>query len=256
MNSIQSSTIDRAGDRSGERGETPAKIHRLAKKKHIRHDAEPGLHPGSSQLVRRSLDWFGRLYSKLFYKAEAYGLENIPTDGSVLVLAKHQRVDDIPLGLANALFRRRWNVWCVMKDSLAHPIFFNYFLKCGGIPLNRDEPRKSKKHLLHGRKVLHQGNMLVIFPEQTTVPYAMGRGRAGAFRFVAGKPEKPLPVLCLGMEYQPRGWFRRTKYVVRAGELKHFTADHDPEQFLHECMHEIASLTNLTYPFEKGEPSV
>lgn len=53
-----------------------------------------------------------------------------------------------------------------------------------------------------------------------------------------------------------RGWFRRTKYVVRAGELKHFTADHDPEQFLHECMHEIASLTNLTYPFEKGEPSI
>jgi 1-acyl-sn-glycerol-3-phosphate acyltransferase len=256
MNSIQSSTIDDQRKHLKQNEKKSLRIHRFAKKKQIRQGAEPGLHPGASQLVRRSLDYFSRLYSKLFYRVEAYGLENIPTDGSVLVLAKHQRISDIPLGLASALFRRRWNVWCVMKDSLAKPVFFNYFLKCGGIPLNRDEPRKSRRHLLHGRKILHQGNLLVIFPEQTTVPYAMGRGGSGAFRFVAGKPEKPLPVLCLGLQYEPRGWFRRTRFVIRAGEVSYFTADHDPEEFLHERMHEIARLSNLTYPFQKAESSI
>lgn len=214
---------------------------------------EPGLHPGSSQLVRRILDMFGRFYSRLLYKTEVFGIENIPADGSVLVLAKHQRIDDIPLTLSRALFRRRWNVWCVMKDALAKPIFFNFFLKCGGIPLNRNEPRKSKQHLLHARKMLYSGNMMAIFPEQTTVPYAMGKGRSGAFRFIAGKPKEPLPVLCLGLEYQKVGFLRRTKFTIRAGELKHFTAEQDADQFLHECMVEIARLTNLVYPFSSKE---
>ncbi|PJZ55257.1 lysophospholipid acyltransferase family protein [Leptospira adleri] len=212
-------------------------------------DAEPGLHPGSSHLVRRILDWFGRFYGSLFYKAEVQGLHNVPKEGTVLVLAKHQRNDDIPLGLSKALYKVRWSIWAVMKDSMAAPIFFDFFLKCGGIPLNRLEPRKSKKDLLFARKVLYNGNMLVIFPEQTTVPYKMGRGRAGAFRFIVGKPESPLPVLCLGLDYQPRGFLRRTKLTIRIGELKHLHPNQDPEEFLHERMHDIASLTNLTYPF-------
>ncbi|XDD51611.1 lysophospholipid acyltransferase family protein [Leptospira sp. WS92.C1] len=219
-------------------------------KRYKASDAEPGLHPGSSYRVRRTLDWFGRAYGSLFYKTEVHGLHNVPKDGTVLVLVKHQRNDDIPLGLSKALYKIRWSIWAVMKDSMASPIFFDFFLKCGGIPLNRLEPRKSKKDLLFARKVLYNGNMLVIFPEQTTVPYKMGRGRPGAFRFIVGKPESPLPVLCLGLEYEPRGFLRRTKLTVRIGELKYLHPKQDPEEFLHDCMHEIARLTNLTYPFE------
>ncbi|EPG67203.1 lysophospholipid acyltransferase family protein [Leptospira wolffii] len=211
---------------------------------------EKKTHPGSSKWARKALRWFGRIYGSLFYKTEAHGLENVPTEGTVLVLCKHQRNDDIPLGLAKALYHRRMDIWAIMKDSLASPMFFNFFLKCGGIPLNRTEPRKSKDDLLFAQKVLFQGNMLVIFPEQTTVPYKMGKGRPGGFRFIVGKLESPLPILCLGLDYKPRGFLRRTSLVVRAGELKYLQPDQDPEEFMHECMHEIARLTNMEYPFE------
>ncbi|EMG00208.1 acyltransferase [Leptospira borgpetersenii str. 200701203] len=211
---------------------------------------EPGIHPGSSLRARKILRWFGRIYGSLFYKTDVSGLENVPKEGTVLVLVKHQRNDDIPVGLAKGLYKARWDIWAIMKDSMAAPMFFNFFLKCGGIPLNRLEPRKSKRDLLFARKVLYNGNMLVIFPEQTTIPYKMGRGKPGAFRFIVGKPETPLPVLCLGLDYQPRGFLRRTKLSIRIGELKYLNPNENPEEFLHERMHEIASLTNLTYPFE------
>nr|WP_243393281.1 lysophospholipid acyltransferase family protein [Leptospira perolatii] len=209
------------------------------------------LHPGSSNRVRRTIDAFGRIYSALFYKVEVHGLENIPKDGEVLLLAKHARNDDIPIGLSHALFRRRWNCWGVMKDSLARPRYLDFFLKCGGIPLNRDEPSKSKKHLLFAREVLYRGNLMVIFPEQTTVPYEMGEGKSGAFRFIVGKPKKPLPVSLLGFEYEPRGRFRRTKITLRVGETRELHPGQDPEEFLHECMHELARLSGLVYPFER-----
>ncbi|ALO25908.1 acyltransferase [Leptospira borgpetersenii serovar Castellonis str. 200801910] len=226
------------------------KQNRIAKKQDVSGDVEPGIHPGSSLRARKILRWFGRIYGSLFYKTDVSGLENAPKEGTVLVLVKHQRNDDIPVGLAKGLYKARWDIWAIMKDSMAAPMFFNFFLKCGGIPLNRLEPRKSKRDLLFARKVLYNGNMLVIFPEQTTIPYKMGRGKPGAFRFIVGKPETPLPVLCLGLDYQPRGFLRRTKLSIRIGELKYLNPNENPEEFLHERMHEIASLTNLTYPFE------
>ncbi len=221
-----------------------------SKRNNNKSNNEPKSHPGSSELARRALRWFGRIYGSLFYKTEVYGMENVPQTGTVLLLAKHQRNDDIPLGLAKALYYRRMDIWAMMKESLAAPIFLNFFLKCGGIPLNRTEPRKSKNDLLFAKKVLFEGNMLVIFPEQTTVPYKMGRGRPGGFRFIVGKLESPLPVLCLGLDYKPNGFLRRTSLIVRAGELKHLQPGQDPEEFMHDCMLEIASLTNMKYPFE------
>ncbi|EMP82957.1 acyltransferase [Leptospira santarosai str. CBC1531] len=219
-------------------------------KKQDPSDTEPEIHPGSSLRARKILRWFGRIYGSLFYKTDVTGLENVPKEGTVLVLVKHQRNDDIPVGLAKGLYKARWDIWAIMKDSMAAPIFFDFFLKCGGIPLNRLEPRKSKRDLLFARKVLYNGNMLVIFPEQTTIPYKMGRGKPGAFRFIVGKPETPLPVLCLGLDYRPRGFLRRTKLSIRIGKLKYLNPNENPEEFLHECMHEIAKLTNLVYPFE------
>lgn len=212
-------------------------------------EKEPGLHPGSTGWARRLVNGFGKLYGTLFYSVETYGLEKLPVEGSVLILVKHQRNDDIPVGLAKGLYKIRYTVWAIMKDSLAAPHYLGFFLRCGGIPLNRTDPKKSKKQLLYARKVLNLGNALVIFPEQTTVPYKMGRGRVGGFRFIVGKPKDPLNVICLGMEYVPRKW-GRTKLVMRMGDPRSYHGKMDPEAFMHDCMLEIARLSNLEYPYK------
>ena len=143
------------------------------------------------------------------------------------------------------------NAWCIIKDSLTSPYFFGFFLKIGGIPVDRKNPEKSKEQLLYARKVLHEGNALVIFPEQSRHMGKMGRGKSPGFRFITGKPSEPIDILCVGMEYS-KGLFRR-KLIIRFGEIKKYSKSDNPETFLHECMLEIAKLSNLEYKFPKPE---
>ena len=138
-------------------------------------------HPGKSRFNSSLLYLFGNYFMRLFYKIHYEGADRMNKSGPVLLLAKHQRYDDIPLGFAVVHGRCRNDVWCVMKDSLAEWYFFGFFIKCGGIPINRMNPEKSKKFLMLARHVLYDGNAVVMFPEQTRVPAKMGKGRTPVF---------------------------------------------------------------------------
>ena len=138
-------------------------------------------HPGKSRFNSFLLYLFGNYFMRLLYKIHYEGADRMNKKGPVLLLAKHQRYDDIPLGLAVVHGRCRTDVWCVMKDSLAKWYFFGFFIKCGGIPINRKNPEKSKKFLMLARHVLYDGNVVAMFPEQTYVPAKMGKGRTPRF---------------------------------------------------------------------------
>lgn len=185
------------------------------------------------------------------YSISVEGHGNFPESGPLLVLAKHQRIDDIPLGLGglNTACTRR-DHWCVMKDALAAPHFFGFFLKCGGIPINRREAARSKGWLLFARHKLHEGNAVVIFPEQTFFPNKMGKGKVPGFRFVAGRPEHPIPVACLGFSYEKLK-FGRMKVTIRLGKPTMYGPHDDAEHFLHDRMIEMAELSKLHYPHER-----
>jgi len=208
-------------------------------------------HPGKSKFVSIVMFCFSYLYSKIRYKIHLEGTENIVKSGPVLLLAKHQRIDDVILGYNVLYHYARKDLWAVMKDALAAWYFFGFFLRCGGLPINRNNPEKSKEYLLLGRKVLHEGRMVVIFPEQTVFPGRMGRGRTPGFRFVAGRPKEPVSVNVIGFRYKKA--FPRTEVFMRIGKSCQYDIHDDPEDFLHERMHEMAELSLLTYPFKKPE---
>jgi hypothetical protein len=42
------------------------------------------------------------------------------------------------------------------------------------------------------------GNVMVLFPEETTYWQTKGEGQAAGFRFIVGKPNIPLNVVCAG----------------------------------------------------------
>jgi len=191
--------------------------------------------------------FLGKHLLRLFFRIEVEGTANLPETGPLLILAKHQRNEDVPIGLgALCTGTRRRDQWCVMKHSLAAPKYFEFFLKCGGIPINRKDAIRSKGYLLLARHRLHEGNTVVIFPEQTFFPAKMGKGKVPGFRFVAGRPETPVAVSCVGFTYS-KG-FIRTKVVVRIGKPTMFTKHDDAEHFLHDRMLEVADLSGLEYP--------
>lgn len=212
-------------------------------------------HPGKSLWHAEFLRNAARALLPVRYRMRVSGHGNIAEKGPVLVLAKHQRLMDIPLGLMGLVESRPervGDIWTVMKDSLVGGVWGDFLLRCGGIPLNRGNPEKSKYQLLFARERLHEGRVVVIFPEQTFFPWKMGKGRTPGFRFVAGKPVEPIAVHCVGFEYSRSKW-PRVDVQMRIGPASYYSADDNPDHFLHERMEEMAGLSGLKYNFPKPE---
>lgn len=210
-------------------------------------------HPGKSKWVSSILYFVGKYLYAFRFKVHIKFSSDLPLKGPLLILSKHCSNHDMVVGLpAIADHLQRKDAWCIIKDSLIKPYFFGFFLKIGGIPIDRKNPDKSKEQLLFARKTLYDGNLLVIFPEQSRHLGRMGKGKSPGFRFIAGKPQEPIQVLCVGLEYLDG--FPRRKLTITFGNPKTYSKKDDPEIFLHECMLEIAKLSNLEYRYPSPEP--
>jgi 1-acyl-sn-glycerol-3-phosphate acyltransferase len=199
----------------------------------------------------------GSVLLRPFYKVRLEQAEEIVADGPVLMLPKHQSNLDIPLGYSALTKVTGRHAWCLIKSSLARPMFMGFFWKIGGIPVERADPKVSKNLLLFARDVLYRrdlsghkpgpGNVMVLFPEQHRLWRTMGEGKQAGFRFLVGKPEQPL--VCYSVGYEYRSGFPRNELIVRVGPARRFSADTDSALFLHERMIEIAELSGLSYDF-------
>jgi 1-acyl-sn-glycerol-3-phosphate acyltransferase len=207
-------------------------------------------HPGQTWFATLSIYFFGGIFLRLLYKIRVIGGENLPKTGPLLILAKHQRLNDIPIGCAAIFANSKRRAWCIMKDTLDIPYLFGYLLKCGGIPINRKNPEKTKESFTFAKHLLYHGQLICLFPEQTFFPWKMGKAKVPGFRLLAGKPEHPLQIICIGFEYGKERW--RTSVTIRIGKLSHFTKDDTAEIYLHEKMKEIAALSNLEYNYPMG----
>ncbi|MEQ9365824.1 MAG: 1-acyl-sn-glycerol-3-phosphate acyltransferase, partial [Leptospirales bacterium] len=110
-------------------------------------------HPGKRRLPVWLITLAGWTILRFFFRVRVEGLDRISKTGSVLLLPKHQRLMDIPLGFTYVIQAVRPDAWCLMKETLGG--FGGFLLKCGGIPLNRANPEKSKRSLLMARTLLH-----------------------------------------------------------------------------------------------------
>lgn len=206
-------------------------------------------HPGKRMWASWSLGFIGRSVMRLAYRIRILPPPGeIKRTGPVLIVAKHSTEIDIPLGYNAMLQAFGRHAWCVMKASLTRWYYLSFFWKIGGIPLDRNNPEKSKRYLMFAKKKLYEGNMMVLFPEQTTFMKIMGEGKIPGFRFIAGKPAEPL--VCYPVGFQYKKGFLRTNVTIEFGEAMLFTKQDDPAVFLHQIMIEVARLSHLEYPFE------
>ncbi len=213
-------------------------------------------HPGKTSRASAMLAFIGTKLMKLFYNIRIELPEAVPENGPLLIISKHSTERDIPLGYAAMQDHLGRKGWCIMKSSLARRRYMGFFWKIGGIPLDRARPEKSKDYLVYARKVLYEldwtgkhpgdGNAMVLFPEETTYWKKMGEGQSAGFRFITGKPVKPLKVICVGFQY---GSGFRPEVLIKFGPVREYSRSDDPAIFLHERMEEIAELSGLDYPY-------
>jgi 1-acyl-sn-glycerol-3-phosphate acyltransferase len=151
--------------------------------------------------------------SRVFWKIEFRGVENLPATGGLIVAANHQTYLD-PFWLSLPIKRpTRYLAW---SDAFRWPIVGRGLVWLGAWPLALEgsDPAAIRRSL----QWLRDGGAVVIFPEgaRSTVTGSLDRFKAGAVRLALEAEVPILPVTIKGgNRVWPRGWrFPRMGKVV------------------------------------------
>lgn len=180
--------------------------------------------PGGNR-GERVMRWWGRTFVRLGgWTFRVEGMENLPPGGAVLV-ANHQSVVDIPMLLA--AFPRP--VGFLAKRELGEiPLFGKAMAAAGNLFVDRDDPRDAVRMLREAGARLHDGRLVVVFPEGTrSGDGSIGEFRPGAFYLAQKSGASIVPVyLDGGYRAIPKGGFR----VRPAGLLVRVLPPLSPEE--------------------------
>lgn len=143
-------------------------------------------------------------FSRLFWKIEFTGLENVPAEGGVIIASNHQTYID-PFWLSVPIKRpTRYLAW---SDAFNWPVVGKCLIWLGAWPLALEgsDPAAIRRSL----QWLREGGAVVIFPEggRSTATGALERFKVGAVRLALEADVPILPVTIKGgNEVWPRGW--------------------------------------------------
>ena len=169
---------------------------------------------------RRIYRWAHRLtclFCKVMGHLDAHGVDHIPREGGVLIVANHiSLLDPVIVGSAanrEIHFMARSNVFGV-------PFLGKLITTFNAFPVNRGKPDLGA--LRKTISLLKDGNAVLIFPEGTrSLDGTLGKAHDGAC-FIAHRADVPtIPVFHSGVEQMlPRGSkrLRRAKLTVTFGE--------------------------------------
>jgi 1-acyl-sn-glycerol-3-phosphate acyltransferase len=181
------------------------------------------------------------------FRLAVHGIERIPLDRAYVLLPKHQRWQDIPLvGLSIPR-----PLYFVAKQELFTVAATDWlFKRLGGIPLNRQRPIESRRYLNRVVGVLKRGEGLVVFPEGTYYPGAVGPAKTGVVKFVLKR--LALPFIPVGIRYDAGAL--RTRVTIRFGAPAEARPGEAVEAFVERIMTQIAILSGMGRTTESALP--
>ena len=188
--------------------------------------------------ICRVIRAFSRVSFSLFYRLETEGDKYLPRENAFILLPKHQCWQDIPI-IALATPRP---LYYIAKHELFKNRFAGWFLKSlGGIPLNREQPLKSRDSIRAMIEFLENGEGVVVFPEGTYYKDKVGPGKAGMVRLLVSRLSFPL--IPVGINYSRRGF--RILVQVCFGKPIYPDEETSPNSTLEAVMRQIALLSGL-----------
>jgi 1-acyl-sn-glycerol-3-phosphate acyltransferase len=173
-----------------------------------------------------------------FYLLETRGTEYLPRGKAFLMLPKHQCWQDIPL-IAVATPRPLYYV--AKHELFENPIISRLLKFQGGIPLNRQNPLKSRDAIRAMIHFLKKGEGVVVFPEGTYYPGRMGPGKGGILKLIISR--LALPLIPVGFRYRKEG--PRTRVTVSFGKPVYHGKQTSSDETFDQIMETIAELSGL-----------
>jgi 1-acyl-sn-glycerol-3-phosphate acyltransferase len=156
---------------------------------------------------------------KAIFRPWVRGMENIPTNGPVILASNHLSFSD---SIFLPLQSRRPVVFLAKSEyftgkGIKGALTRWFFKATGQLPIDRSGGKASEASLNTGLKVLSQGQVLGIYPEGTRSPDGrLFRGRTGIARMALESKVPVIPVAMIDTEkVQPIG--RRLPRIRRIG---------------------------------------
>jgi 1-acyl-sn-glycerol-3-phosphate acyltransferase len=183
----------------------------------------------------------------LFSRWEVKGKENVPREGSFLVIANHMTNLDPPL-LSVSLGRY---VIFMAKEGLFKSKFSDYFIRgLGAFPVFRE--KMQREALLAAEQVLNSGYVLCIFPEGMRSRIGQLRQAFPGSAMIAMRTGVPvLPVAITGTEaVKGTVWLQRPRLTITFGRPFHLPppgSNKSRDKCTEYMMERIAELLPLEY---------
>ena len=211
---------------------------------------------GLALKLRRS-SWFyhliyllGNACFRILYRLEIEGRQNIPAEGPCVILPKHQFWTDIPIvGIAAV----RPLYYIAKQELFAFPGISHFIRLLGGIPVDRQNPVKSLETFRFIDELLLRKESIVLFPEGTYYPYALGPAKHRLIqRFLRLQEERdgffhgPIPFIPVGIHYEKKRI--RPRIRVRIGAPLYSKRQAEAPEFARRVRQEIGKLSYLPEP--------
>lgn len=208
----------------------------------------PKLTPGR-RLFRKVVQVVCRFLAWLFLDIKFIGLENIPDEGSALIVSNHLGDVDAILGWA---YTPRIDAEVLIKSEL-HDFFLLGWLmdQYGVIWIHRGQPdRRAIRAALQG---LEQGRCLGIAPEgRESLSGSLEEGTQGAAYLAIKAKVGIVPITFTGTEnaviYNNIKRFRRSKVTINIGSIFHLASDRDRKAALEDGTRKIMTTLARQLP--------
>jgi 1-acyl-sn-glycerol-3-phosphate acyltransferase len=199
-----------------------------------------------SDLILRLTRTVARFVLPLKFNIRTQGWSNLPEKGPAFLSPKHQQWWDVPL-LGQVVPRP---LYFFAKQELFRSAPGRYFIsRLGGIPVDRESPIRSLATFREIGALLRQEAFLVLFPEGTYYPGAMGPGKWRLVQVILRLQNKqalrPVPFLPVGIDYQQPSGSGRTRVTLRIGEPLQEPDPCRAEGFTGQLLSRIEDLSGL-----------
>lgn len=191
----------------------------------------------------------GRFWGRMILVAagvrvRVQGAEHVSPSGSVVFMANHQSMFDIPVLFAHLPQDFRW---LAKKELFTIPLFGYSMGKVGHISIDRSDRKSAHGSLLEASRKIAAGTSVVVFPEGSRSPGGeIMPFKPGGFHlaFRSGRPI--IPVIISG-----------TRKVMRKGSLRitpaQVTVSFCPPVDVHAYGGDKKALLESVYAIMKGE---
>ncbi len=146
-------------------------------------------------------------------KVQIRGRENIPYDCPAIYVSNHQSNFDIPIIYAGLPIQFRW---MAKQELFRVPIFGLAMKRCGIIPIDRSNRRKTMHSIISAAQRIKKGASVVIFPEGTRTPDGqLQKFKKGAL-LIAAKAQVPVVPIAIHGSYHVQS---KDRWKINGGSL-------------------------------------